>query len=260
MPTSIEEEDHVRDKNGLRFHPASIVYQSTSLAQQPSDYYGPPPVEYHPVSPWPPSMGESYHHDSTRVGNYLRNLAGLIHARGNYLLSRSQAAILYEYACSLNNYNREQWIEFYRGNLQRLTAEQQAHLAATRANNKTKRPVIFRAAYLLTDEELNRKTGEIRWPTVLQGAEYVKLRSTLDNLFQTFASGPSGAAVSANRIAECAEALRGQVRRNIKRVERNDYNAAQNFLCGLKYEPEFSKPVNLATSVSVDDSHKLGMN
>ena len=35
-----------------------------------------------------------------------------------------------------------------------------------------------------------------------------------------------------------SEALRGQLRRNINGIERNDYNTSQRFLCGLKYEPE----------------------
>ncbi len=193
----------------------TLVYPAIGFAQQPGDYYAPPAVEYHPVSPWPPAMGESYHHDSTAAGNYLRNLAGVIHARGNYWLSRSQAAILFEYARSLDTYNRQRWIEFCRGNLQRLKAERQARVAALRAKNEARRPALYRAAYLLTDEELNRKTGEIKWPKALQAAEYVKLRSKLDNLFRKFASGRTAAAASANRIATCAEALRDQLRRNI---------------------------------------------
>ncbi len=59
-----------------------VLVSPTTAPHQPSGGdYELPRVEYRPVSPWPPSMGESYDHDSTASGNYLRNLAGVIHAR-----------------------------------------------------------------------------------------------------------------------------------------------------------------------------------
>ena len=238
----------------------ALVCQASSMAQQASESYQLPPVDYHPIAPWPPAMGESYHHDSTALGNILRGSSHMMHATGNYWLNRSQAAILFEYARSLENCNRRQWVELHAWNRQRLNAQREQRLTAKRVKNVASRPAKYQAAYRLTDEQLDRKTGWITWPTVLQAAEYAELRSRLDTMFRQLAGNFANVDESPERIATCAKCLERGLQRNIKTVERSDYIAAQKFLCGLKYEPEFSKPHDFANTVSIDEPRALNVN
>jgi hypothetical protein len=237
-----------------------LVWRTNSSAQQTDNPYELPPVHYQPVPPWPPHMGESYHHDSTAAGNYLRGLASVIYARGNYWLSVSQARVVFAYARSLDNYNRRQWINLRAWNRDRLAAERKGRLAARRSKNETSRLAQYKAAYQLTDAELNRQTGAIAWPAALQANEYTELRSRLDNLFRHSIGGAATIGANAERIAACTDGLRRTLNRNMNSVERNNYKSAQKFLCGLKYEPEFSKSANMAASTPSDDGLKLGMN
>jgi hypothetical protein len=204
-------------------------------------------------------MDESYDHDSTAAGNYLRGLAGLNYARGSYALCVSQAAILFEEARSLDVYNRRLWVDFYRGHLRRLESERQDRLAIRRFTNETNRLARYKAAYQLSDEELNRTTGEITWPIALQTVEYAKLRSRLDELFRNLNGDTEDAGVSAEQIAVCVKGLQRGLERNRNSIGREDRLAAQKFLCGLKYEPEFSQPGSTVASARVDESRKLGL-
>src|SRR4051812_31582594 len=236
-----------------------LAIPSVANAQQSSQAYELPPVRYQPVSPWPPHMGESYHHDSTVAGNYFRGQAGLVYANGNYWVSVSQAAILFEYARSLDNCNRKQWIELRAWNRKRLQAERQQSLSAKRVKHEAVRQTTYKAAYGLTEDELDRESGQITWPIALHAPEYDGLRSRLNELFSTVACGDHQFTPRADEIAVCADNLARVLGRNIKTIERSDYLAAQKFLCGLKYEPEFSKPAVTNPTASYESS-KLGMN
>ena len=127
----------------------SLLNPTTALAQRSGDYGAPPPIDFRPVSPWPTSMGESYDHDSTAAGNYLRNLAGVIHASGNYWLSRSQATILLEYSRSLEKYNRPTLGRVLQRQLATARGRAASMPGGLRAKNEANRPEKYRAAYQL---------------------------------------------------------------------------------------------------------------
>jgi hypothetical protein len=93
--------------------------------------------------------------------------------------------------------------------------------------------------YLLTPSQLDRTTGAIVWPRLLQSAEYGGQRNRLDELFRQrfgYANSPIGSDVE---LQDCVDMLSQSLRRNIGTVDRAEYMTAQRFLCGLKYEGAF---------------------
>src|SRR3954466_10784419 len=93
----------------------SLVITSASntvFAQLHGPISSPPPTDYQPIAPLPSGAGESYHHDSTAAGNFMRGGAAVIHAQGNYQLNLSQAVMLAGYARSLALYNHQLWTSY----------------------------------------------------------------------------------------------------------------------------------------------------
>ena len=217
----------------------ALLHQtSAALAQNNGSDYGWRERFYQPVAPLPPDLGFTYHHASTAGEGWQRGRAAVIHARGNYWLSVSQAAIQFEVARSLDQYNHRQWIAFCVANRERLKADRHESTEATRLRNEAQHSEKFEAAYRLAPEQLDRTSGEIAWPEVLKADAYGNLRQPLDDLFREqghYAGKGDGRAAN---IVKCVESLRRAVRRDLGTFSRADYATAQRFLCGLKYEAE----------------------
>src|SRR5437899_1935802 len=90
---------------------------------------------YQPISPLPADFGFTQHHDSTAAGNYLRGRAALIHASGGFLLSRSQSAILQEYARRMAICSDRQWIEYRTWRKKLVKDDRRRRLDAKRQKN-----------------------------------------------------------------------------------------------------------------------------
>jgi hypothetical protein len=213
--------------------PQSTIAQFNGIGNQE------PPPYFQPVPPLPPHLGEWYHHDSTAAGNFLRGQASVMHANGSYLLSLSQSAILWEIARSQDLLNRQKWIDFRAAHSTRLAAERQRSLDARREKNEATRRERYSAAYRLSSWQLDRTSGAIAWPTALLADEYAGGRSRLDEMFREGASSAGSRCQHRTEIMQCVDRLRSQVRRNIGKLDRDDFAAAQKFLCGLTYEAEF---------------------
>jgi hypothetical protein len=196
------------------------------------------PETYRPVSPLPPELGFCYDHASTALEGALRGQAQLTHAQGNYLLSLSQAQILSGVARSLQIENRGQWIDLRVANRNRLAAERQSSLAAQRAKNSALRHDRYRAAYRLSARQFDRTTGTIAWPALLLDEKYADVRTQIDELYRHQVAGFLGE--RSVEIERTVERLQTAVRRDFRNLDREDYHAAQKFLRGLKYEPEFA--------------------
>jgi hypothetical protein len=233
-----------------------LVFTTNGFAQENRQSYELPPVNYAPVSPWPPHMFETYHHDSTAAGNYLRGLSSVNYARGNYWLSISQARILFEHARSLNYCNRQNWIELRAWNRARIGAEKSQRATDARAKNDGGRLARYEAAYRLSNAELDRNTGEIAWPNSLQSAEYADVRFEIENLLRELTLDAGTFDVNAKALSQSVTHFSRHLNKNRGNVQRDDYVAAQKFLRGLKYEPEFVKPANVVISATFSQSSK----
>ena len=217
----------------------ALVYSpSATLAQNNGSADGWPESFYQPVSPLPPDLGFTYHHASTAAEGWQRGRAALIHARGNYWLSVSQAAIQFEVARSLEQYNHRQWIAFCIANRERLKTDRYQRTEAQRIRNEAQRGEKFEAAYRLAPEQFDRTSGSIAWPAALQAEVYSDLRVQLEHLFREQSRYSGNADGRTTQIVKCLETFRRAVRGDVGTLGRTDFAAASKFLCGLKYEVE----------------------
>jgi hypothetical protein len=192
---------------------------------------------YRPVSPLPPELQFTYDHASTALEGALRGQAQVIHASGNYWLSIAQAMICREQARTLDLLNRQRWVEYRIGLHQWLELKRQGHIDDVRRSNDAKRPTKY-AVYRLDSTKLDRATGAIAWPTALEAVEFGTLRRQLETLFALRVGGASPAVATASDIAVCTRKLGDALRRHRAELDRDDYLAAQRFLCGLGFEAE----------------------
>lgn len=207
---------------------------------------------YRPTPPWPPELGFSYDHASTVAEGWLRGMAAMIHARGNFWLSHAQATVMLEQAKWLKMANEVEKVRSF-GIKQELL--RQHKIAKRRAREvrsaegakklAERRQELYREVYQLSPNQLGRTTGVITWPEVLREEKFCQYRTQLERLFEHLVSEES----SQNRgrrpaINSCVEHLRRELRREHREVEKEDYLAAQKFLISLNYEAEFMLALN----------------
>jgi hypothetical protein len=228
--------------------PASV------FADNIRDQYAPPSLDFHPAAPFPSDYAYTHHHDSTAVGNFLRGWAAVIHARGSYLLSYSQAAVLYEYARSLNLHNRICHTEYRVANRARIENDRKARTAKKRAVNEATRVARYANAYGLAASGLNRATGEICWPEVLRTADFVDERRAVEIIFHRKATeGACGG--QSIELSRSTKSARAKLRRLLGEMPRNEYIDAHKFLLGLEHDHEFAAAgeLKLASTATAKD-------
>jgi hypothetical protein len=102
----------------------------------------------------------------------------------------------------------------------------------------------------LTDGQLNRDIGDIRWPAVLMAPEFAEHRERLEELFYNRSYYNSGLA-STNFVEVKAETERmlATLQNFVEVTEPQSYLHAKNFIQGLSYEARFvAGPEGLARS------------
>jgi hypothetical protein len=221
----------------------ALLSPTALIAQPDSQPYVSPEEFYKPVPPLNPDLHFTYDHASTAAEGWLRGQAALTHATGSYWLSLSQALICREQARWLALDNQRRWIEYRRG----LRAWREEDLTRSKEAKRVKHQASRRskyAVYLLSADELDRATGRIVWPEMLQGREYTGLRERLDALFQARV-GCQAAQCTEMEIDRCVERLIRELRRHVGETDRNEYLTAQAFLRGLKYESKVRPQIKL---------------
>lgn len=217
-----------------------VLVPAPAFAQSDYGESRPPGPFHQPVSPLPPELAFSYHHASTAAEGWLRGWAQVIHAVGNYWLSRSQSDILAEQSRWLNLTNNQRLVEFHDWKQARRTNR----LEAKRAKNESKRAEKYRAAYELSVDELDRVSGAIAWPEALKGDRYAGPRRRLEVLFQSLVGYVGPRKNCASDIERATQRLTRELQRRRRELPQDDYLAAEKFLRGLKYEPLFRSQVN----------------
>jgi hypothetical protein len=210
----------------------------------PSDYEYTSPTAFHqPVAPLPVELGFTQHHSSTAAEGFMRGEAAVIQAQGNYELATSQASILFEQSRALNRENDLKQTQallaqqdMWREGRQAEREYRDAQLEEGRAKLINRRATVLHQTYKLSPTELNMVTGEINWPAALQTAKYQRARERMQELFRQYVSygDPQPAVVA--EITRGTNAMAKALRRDISKLPREDYFAAQKFLLGLKLE------------------------
>lgn len=227
----------------------SLLLAATShvMAEtDPSDYeyeYTSPTAFHQPVSPLPVELGFAQDHSSTAAEGYMRGESAVIQAMGNYALATSQASIMLEQSRALNRENDLKQTQallaqqaMWRAAREAEREHHDAQLEEGRAKLLNRRATVHRQAYQLSPSDLNMVTGEINWPTALQGTKYKLARERMEELFRQHVSyGEPSHSVTAE-ISRGTKAMAKALRSDIRSLSREDYMAAQKFLLGLKME------------------------
>jgi hypothetical protein len=154
---------------------------------------------------------------------------------------------------SLTEYRRQQLENFYnysRGNMAQLNRMQaeDVGLPSPREDmtlgEKVEQLNKVMAPGRIADDELNRSTGKIRWPGLLQKPEYAVYREKLEALFKTWATSPNTGYGSDNyhRIQVAASLLYEQLSMDVKvqvPFQMKPYIYAEMFARQLAYEAGF---------------------
>ena len=127
----------------------------------------------------------------------------------------------------LTEYRRQQLENFYnysRGNMAQLNRMQAEDIGIPSPREdqslgeKVEQLNKVMAPGRITNDELNRTTGKIGWPSLLQKPEYATYREMLDGLFKTWATSPKSGYGSDNyhRIQLAASLLYEQLTQDLK--------------------------------------------
>lgn len=188
------------------------------------------------------------HHASTLQEGILRGTASVMQAHYNGQVSHAQARILLAEA-------RAREIQLRVTNMQaaqarrRLAAAERAELRQQKMENEllgqqlnAARIPLRYAEYRLSDNQLDRQTGEIAWPTTLRHETFAANTYVLEKLFAKLAEDSgSDARYTVSQIVDACERLEKNLRdvRKYLQLDADQYQqyvACQKFTLGLKYE------------------------
>ena len=180
-----------------------------------------------------------YHHASTAYEGALRGEADYIRSEGEAQYWYSLAAKSYAdaYAQQLRNYEdriaRRQEIKtmnraYRNAGRSRLTKEEATRFAHALGPQK------------LSDEQIDRATGEVHWPRILGEARYASLRQQIETLLAAKYNGIGATDDEVNeQIDRMSRELLASLKANLHRYRKaNDFIAAKKFVEGLIREGE----------------------
>ena len=173
-----------------------------------------------------------YYHSSTAAEGYARGQAAIISAQGQYNLMTAAARNVAAEAHQQEIANRKQRIETY-------FAMREVSRAARSVERSPRQQIQIAAstkAKGLGPEDLNRQTGEINWPELLQANEYSAWRTQLDSLFAQRASSNAFPADLRAEVQAATTAMLAELKNHISEVSPSDYMAARRFVQNLASE------------------------
>lgn len=235
----------------LTFTIVFCVLPTSSLWSQDSGYpiLGGSPVSTHTSASYPVSPpNAAQHHASTVQEGVLRGAASVIQAQYNGQVSHAQSRLLLAEA-------RAREIQLRLINMQaaqarrQLAADERADLRQQRIKHQlmgqqlhAARIPLRHAQYRLSDAQLNRQTGEIVWPVMLQHQMFAADTYVLEKLFAELTTTVgSDARHTVGQIVDACERLEHNLREvrkylNLEADQYQRYIACQKFALGLKYE------------------------
>lgn len=208
----------------------SVIVPTSSVYSLPAPYS----ADYGYTRPW----GYAYHrhHASTAAEGYMRGVAAMTRAQGEYNLMTSQANVFNEQARSMSLDNHKKGVETY------FTARKinQESRAAERGPRPTKEDLVrlakTAAPERLGADQFHPATGRISWPDALQGEEYAAYRAQVEQVFAYRAANGGIGAQERAFLAEATSAMRSLLRNQIQELAPMQYTSARRFLDGLTYE------------------------
>jgi hypothetical protein len=180
-------------------------------------------------------------HASTAAEGFLFGKAAVIDSVGRFRVNDAQANILNEQARALDRENDLLQVKAFHARLQIARQTREAERARRAAKQiegqqllRARQNVVHAAVYQLNADELNLVTGEIRWPAVLEAAQFAADRARIEELVVRQARYGADDLVTAE-IVRASERLARALRAEIGVLPRAEYLAAQKFLVGLRF-------------------------
>lgn len=192
-----------------------------------------------PVYPRPrPYYYYAGYHASTAAEGYMRGVASVISAQGQYNVMTAQAAVLAQEARKANIENHRLAVETTFA-ARKINHESRALERGPRASaEEIARLAKAGAPPRLTDQELNQASGRIAWPAALMGDEFAAFRAEIEGLFaKRRASGGLGAD-ERERIELATGAMMGLLKGQITDLPAMQYTKARRFIESLGYEAQ----------------------
>ena len=178
---------------------------------------------------------------TTARGSELQGMASVIGASGQAALARSEAGINYEEARSKFIDNQLKWAKTY---------YERKDVYQSHADKEAEKNREVRDRYLATKpsglpprlgpSQLDPSTGQITWPSALEGPEYREGKNALQDLFMTrvFTSGSDD---TANKIYQTARDMQYLLKTHIDDMPPYEYLAARKFLESMAFEGRYPR-------------------
>lgn len=175
-----------------------------------------------------------YGHASTAAEGALDGMANVVSAQGSYNLQTSQAAINMTQAQSQEIANRQQYANTY----YQMRAQHDAYEA-----KKHPRPTEEQLVHLAQSEapkglptgSVDKETGKLNWPTLLQYPDFAKQQEVVETLLKKKSANGMLGAQDAQQFTEAIEQMAVTLKRGITKVPPQQYMTAYDFLKQLLY-------------------------
>lgn len=181
------------------------------------------------------------YYSSTPQEGYGRGIADIIRSQGIYNQQTAEALVTGEEARRKYIQNYREGVETYLQTRELSRQYRSAEHAARRES--VRRRLANRKPYQpdrLSPGELNRSTGEIRWPMVLRKSVYADQRASVERTFDQWAARGDDFDVNGyETVLASGEAMLSTLKERIRDIPSSDYLAAKRFIQGLLNEAEF---------------------
>ncbi|WP_158261155.1 MULTISPECIES: hypothetical protein [Pirellulaceae] len=196
------------------------IATSSALAQD----YGVPVV---------PLYGD-YGHASTAAEGALDGMANVVSAQGSYNLQTSQAAINMTQAQSQEIANHQQYANtYFQMRAQRDAYEAKKHPRPT--EEQLVQLAQSEAPKGLPDGSVNKETGKLNWPLLLQYPEFAPQEKTVEGLLTKKTANGMLGAQDTQQFTQAVEEMAVTLKRGITKVPPQQYMEAYTFLNKLLY-------------------------
>jgi len=207
-----------------------VVVPASYFYNMPTPYTMPRPI----VRPWPYPYYR--YHASTAAEGYMRGVAAVTRARGEYNLLTSQAAINAEHARNLALDNSKKNAETFFA-MRKINQESRA---AERGPRPTKEDLVRLAKTAapdrLANDQLNAATGQIAWPSALQGEQFASYRAEIERVFAERAAGGGMGAQQRDNLEQATGTMLVLLKNDIRQLAPMEYTNARRFVQSLAYE------------------------
>jgi hypothetical protein len=178
-----------------------------------------------------------YGYGATVEGQYLRGWADVIRSVGERTLATSRAAINWSIARQHEIENYHLWATTY---LETRDFNRQYRVAAARRERGNPANLVryaqIEAPKPLSNLQLDKVTGQIRWPTLLTSVDFASKRAVLEKIFAARAYRGVLGAEDYVLAVRTVDEMKDELRSFVTSVPPQAYAEAKGFLRSLSYE------------------------